>query len=314
MALFHRIKKFILLISVAILFSLCSLFAAYAQDESSNTILKNIENNTAAILVAVDKLPPYMEKLAEMANSWLKDESGETPDSSSAIPAFRENFTALAGYWFPDIKNGKAFQEQLIVNLLDPINKNPKVLTDLLNVNDLSYLTLLGLPPVEKKKNDGSPDTNSLDLSSFNYIKNAAGFATYHMLPNAGWEGSKPNRDRYQNYFNTVVAVESFNGFVLGNAFLETRGGSPLTTTQKNLIDTATSADWFAGIQTKELGKLLREILMFNSQSYVLMSRLLELEKQLLTAQVMTNALLIASNQLNEAYMLTQAQGRPPKI
>ena len=54
---------------------------------------------------------------------------------------------------------------------------------------------------------------------------------------------------------------------------------------------------------------MIRQILLFESQNFVLMSQLVKIEKQQLQAQTMTNALLIATGFTNERLMASAAQG-----
>lgn len=109
------------------------------------------------------------------------------------------------------------------------------------------------------------------------------------------------------------MAVESFNAFILSSQLVDAQKGAPLSEAQVKLIAQASGSDWAKQVATEELGKVLRQILLFQSQTYVLLSDLIQTQKQLLTAQVMNNALLIITNQNNETILVSKAQGVRPQ-
>jgi hypothetical protein len=78
------------------------------------------------------------------------------------------------------------------------------------------------------------------------------------------------------------------------------------------LVTQAGNATWLKNIAAEEIGIVLREILVFQSQSYVLLTQLVQTQKQLLTATVMSNTLMIQNNRQNEAYLAAKAQGVTP--
>jgi len=122
-----------------------------------------------------------------------------------------------------------------------------------------------------------------------------------------GPRGTETDIKNYQNYFNTVNAIQSFNGYVLSGLYAESKGGNQFNTTQLALLQQTSQPSWLNQIASQELGKVLRQMLLFQSQTYVLISQLIQTQKQLLIATTMTNSLLIANNQLNETVLYSRA-------
>jgi hypothetical protein len=176
--------------------------------------------------------------------------------------------------------------------------------------NDLVYSTLLGQPMLtpDPRNKPGAPPTANPAL---NYIINAGGLSLPHAMPQTGWRGTQYNYQQYMHYYNTVMAAESFNGYVLANQYAESQTNNGLSQAQLSLVTQASSSDWIANVASEQMGMVFRQLLMFESQLYVLMTQMLQTQKQLLIAQAMTNALLIATNQMNEGILASKAQGQP---
>lgn len=264
------------------------------------TCLSAITTNTYGALEDLNNLPSYLNGLIQMATSWLTDTSKD--GFTSQIQA---GFATLGAASANDMnsQNALATQQQLIADMLglsaaDFNSPNPKVLNTVPNINDLSYATLIGAPPVPKAP-----------ISPYNYLKNASGFSISHPAPNLNWQGTAQDQTNYSNYFNTISAIESFDAYTLSNQYADTLNGAAFNNTQSSLIAEASGSAWLLQITTEELGKVLRHILLFDSQSYVLLSQLVQLQRQQLAAQAMTNTLLITNNGMNESLLLSKAQG-----
>jgi hypothetical protein len=106
--------------------------------------------------------------------------------------------------------------------------------------------------------------------------------------------------------------VQSFNTYVLSALYVDRIKNYSLSTTQKNLMDIASSEQWFEEVASEEIGVVLRKILLFNSQTYVLLIKLLELQKQQAASQAITNTLLIMGNQFTEKELVNSATGSTP--
>lgn len=265
-----------------------------------NSCLKAITTNTFATLQSVNNIPTYLYNITEMALSWVsKDDSDTTTNMLS-------RFSALGGAILQNEVRQNEIQQQLmadmygqpIASFTQPTN-SPAIAQVVPNINDLSFMTILGAPPAPK-----------LPSNPYNYLKNASGFTLKHVIPGPGlgWTGKTENQEAYYTYFDTLMAVQSFNAYTLSNLYANSVNGNGLTNTQNALISQATDSQWLVTIGGEELGKVLRQILMFNSQSYVLLAELVKTQRQLLTAQVMNNTLLILTNQMNEHLMLSRAR------
>ena len=307
-----RIKKFIVLSGAASIISFTLLSDLHAQTGggpaagSAEFYLSQISqytyntmNYAYSILEAVNNIPTYLGKITEMAISWL------ATDDTDSTAKLQGNFTALGNV----IINGNTAQSvdpiQLASDMfglprddfLNPQEK-PAVLKVIPYINDVSYPTLIGQPLIKNAPG-----------SSYNYVKNIAGTNIKHIIPGLAWQGSDDAQGRYLSYYMTIMAIESFNSFLLSNHYTDFQN---FNTAQTELIKQATQPDWFTQIATEELGKVLRQLLMFNSQSYILQSQIIQTNKQLLAAQMMTNSLLIASNANTEKLLVAAAQGVEP--
>lgn len=282
-------KKMATLAGAAIVVSTLSISNSYA-DSASDSYLYYIMQYTYGTLQSLNDISAKLFK----------------QDDSDATSQLQSNFASLGNTIVQNYNMQNSYQAQLTADLFGQDIKTfggdkPAVLNVIGNINDLAYSTMLGLPPV--------PKAPSLPL---NYIKNAGGLTLVHTIPNPNWQGTDEDVKRYQNYYNTIMAVESFNGYVLSNQYAEYQNGNTFTTTQNNLISQASNSDWISKIATEDLGIVLRQLLMFESQNYVLTTQLLQTQKQLLAAQVMTNALTIMTQQNAEDLLVSNAQGVKP--
>lgn len=270
--------------------------------------LNSIVQNTYQVLVRVNNVPEQLKNISTMALSWMaKDDSKTTSEIQS-------NFATLGSTINSDIDTQLSLQKQLAIDLFAagdanaftmPSPQNPKILNTMPYVNDLAYSTMLGQPLVPKAAN--------VNVAPYNYIKNAGGIKIKHTVPATDWQGTTDDVLKYYNYYTAMMAVESFDGYVLSHLYAENRNGNALSSTQKSLISQASDSSWIAQIASEDLGKVLRQLLMFESQSYVLLTQLVQIERQILTAQVMGNTLTILNNQVNEPVLVSKAKGQPIK-
>jgi hypothetical protein len=304
----NRIKKFLVLFSVAGVISALSFSPVKAQSPGCadmNSCLIVIAQNTYFTLMSVNTLPNFLATATQLALSWLK------PDKSTNTVALQGGFATLGNLIVQNYTTQLSGQLQLtadlygqpLANLTNPPD-HPAVLDYVPNINDLTYSSLLGQPPVPKAKGAAS--------APYNYIKFASGINISHTIPGQSWQGTKADQVKYQNYFATIMAAESFNGFALSNQYADQQNGNSFTTTQNTLITQASGSSWSSQVASEELGIVLRQLLLFESQTYVLLTQLVQTQKQMLAAQVMTNSLLILGGQVNESYLASKAQGVQP--
>jgi hypothetical protein len=175
----------------------------------------------------------------------------------------------------------------------------PPFLQNVPNPNDLLYPAVLGLNVIP----------NAPAAVTMNYVINSSGIINPHVMPNPGWQGKAADITKYTNYYQTVTAVESFDAYVLTQAAVNASHSSD--TVEQQLVALVSSSTYIAKIATEELGRVLRQILLFESQNFVLNTQIQSAISNMVTAQAMTNTLLISINSVNEGVMLQNAQGTP---
>lgn len=303
MRILQSMKKFMVLLLAGIVLSFVNVSNSHADSES---YLYNIMIYTNGILKQVNNLPNYLEGLGKFIISWM------TPDDSDSTAQMQTNFASMGSLITQNAATQNNAQLTLTADLygVQPSSFNnppnsPEILKKLPQINDITYATMLGLPP--------SPKAPKVANAPYNYIKNAGGLTTPHTIPDLKWQGPVEDQDRYMSFYNTMMAIESFNGYVLSNQYAEAMNENAFTSLQNSLITQATNSTWIGAIATEELGKVFRQILLFQSQTYVLVTQLLQTEKQLLAAQAMTNSLLILNNQNTESLLVSRAQGLKPQ-
>ncbi len=312
MSFLNSIKKLLVRPSAALMISLLSFSSANAQSQGGATTgyLYNIMINTYGTLQAINNLPNYFTNFGQFIQSWMKT------DDSTTTSQIQSSFASLGSAFVNDTNTQNSGQTQLIIDLINQSSMNPnpapksqtqaiaQIIAQVPNLNELSYSTLVGAPPAPKVM---------ASSSAYNYIKNAGGITLSHIIPGLNWQGAQKDQTKYQSYYNTVMAAESFNGYVLSNQLADSQNGNAVTTLQATLTAQASDSSWIAQIATEELGKVLRQILMYNSQNYVLLTQLVQTQRLALSAQAMTNALLILGNQNTEVLLVSKAQGVKPQ-
>lgn len=314
---FNEVKKILVLMVVAITISISCIFPLRAQTASNN--IAAILNQ---ILQRVNNLPASLVSLGAFMSAWMD------PDTSPPTSAMQQSFTQLGSLITQNSTTQDSLQTSLNAKLLNndgsnvynanntggmaSISKDPATPTSLKYANDLVYSSLLDAPFFAKDPRAGeAPGENKKIDSSLNYILNAGGLNLYHKRPGGG-QGSAESKTRYQGFYNTIMAATSFNGYVLSNVYADK---SQFTTLQQALIKQATDPkDWFAQVSSENIGFVLRQLLLYQSQIFVLLTQSLQLQKQMVAAQAMNTSVLIAVNQLNENTMASSARGENPSL
>jgi len=260
-------------------------------------LTKIVSTNVSSILVAVNNLPNYILNLT-------------ASDTTKTTASLQQNFTQLGNFLLTssDDKVKSALMRNLNINLVtgNVNNPNPNALPT--NSNDLVYTSLLNEPllATDPRNVKGQPPVNY----QYNYLKNASGISLVHETPTGNWQGAIQAQITYQNYYNTVVAAESFSAYILSQQYLE---ANQFNVIQRNLISQASDPKaWFAQVASENLGVVFRQMLMYVSQIFILLTQLTQSQRQMVTAQAMTNTLLIANNITNEGILSSKAQGIRP--
>jgi hypothetical protein len=313
-----RLKQFFILFVSVIMISMAGFSNSKAQG-TSEEYLRQIAENTRNILARVNTLPTYLEKATTLILAWMNSMTPEN-NAPSQLKDMLNSFTQLGDHFN---QTQQTMQDQLVnmnIALLNTTSSEESVgnyvgtppantITPVMlpYANDLVYSTLLGKPffKNDPRNQKGQPAIDA----SLNYIKNAAGINLPHLIPSHSFTGSLLSKARYQHYYNTVIAAESFNGYVLSRLQNDTQ----FNELQTQLITQATDQEkWFAQISSESIGFVVRQLLLYQSQVFVLLTQSIQLQTQMLAAQAINNALLIATTQVNENQLLRNAERAQP--
>jgi hypothetical protein len=153
------------------------------------------------------------------------------------------------------------------------------------------------------------PDANTPQ----NYVAYAAGLNTGHIFPQKGWQGSISDIQNYENYFNTVTAIQSYGTYILNQlsaSFDPTNPGKNLTAYQNILIADANKQDWINKVLNFfPMGYVLRQTLIYTAQNFAVNMQILQNLQSLAASQAMTNTLLVAQYSDRERVLLLRATG-----
>lgn len=296
----EQLKKFFVLLVAGICVSVVNVNSASAL---SNTeyYLSVIAQNTYSILDRVNNLPTLLENISTSLLSVMKQDD----EDGSIILATQGDFASLGQLFSGQSSGLNTIQKQVVADMLNvSINDfseprdNPAILSRLPEINELSYSTLLDMPPASKGA-----------ANKYNYIKNAAGFNLQHPIPSDKWKGKEFKKKQYEAYFKTLTAVESYNAYILSRLAFD----SGTTAIQDQLVSQASSSSWMAEIATEEIGKVLRQILLFQSQNYVLNTQIQKSIRDIVTVQAMNNSLMVLFNYRFEDQLVRSAQGLPAR-
>lgn len=297
MRILNTCKKIFVLAVAAASVSIVSVNSSSAAPEGN--YLQQIASNTYNILTKVNALPVMLQSLTTMGLSMIaKDDSDETAN-------IQQDFSKLGSALIYQTVAQKAYQQQLMADILgvqvsqftSPA-QSPKILDDLPYVNDLSFATLLNSAPAPAG-----------GKTPFNYIRYISGTTISHPVPTSTWQGKEKDIKSYTDYFKVVTSIQSYNSYLLSSLIVESL--NPITPTEDKLMQQASNSDWIADIATQEIGKVLRQILMYESQNYVLNVSLRKAMQQMVAAQAMSNSLLIINNRSYENELVRKAKGLP---
>ena len=289
----------------AVTFCLLSTTPAYADDPAVVKLLALIEQHTNNILQNVNGIPAYIQAMAAYANNMVASTASEQKPFETA--KLQSDFATL---YNAQLANNTYQQTTLPQQLTSAFfSYSPSVINSktLPNANDLTYQTLLGQPyfdPDPRQTKNGT----KVD-AAYNYIQNASGLTLSHELPgNPSWNGTQQDQLKYTAFYNSMSAVQTYNAYILGQAYAEQHNGNAFTNAQTTLLQDANSPDWFTQVGSENMGIVMRQLLMFESQIYVLLTQMLTTQKQQLQATAMTNTLLILGNQFTEGTLLRNAK------
>jgi hypothetical protein len=264
--------------------------AAGSASGDTNKILTVIAGYTASILSQINQLPAYIQSITQMADSWLG--VGDSTNSIQVIGDNQLDFTKL----MTTIQTARSEQNQMASSLtstaitLGSYNVNKPLLPA--NANSLVYSIAVanGTPLTQSDRTAKAPNPPKLS----EYIRYLSGVGITLPQPSPTWPRdeatnsfSEPTAKAYEGYYNMAMAIQSYNAYV----FSELNNQQQKSAIQDKLTSRASAKDWFLQIATEPLGVVLREILMYQSQSYVALTQLIALQQQQLMATTITNSL-----------------------
>lgn len=274
-------------------------------------ILQQIATNTGNILTAVtDTSNPVVQAIVTALSMITSPDNATNP--ATPTPTLQTNFTAYVN----GVSTSNSAQLSLQHALESDFFGTSVTTTTLPYANDLamsSMLALLGgsnqlyFAPDPRGTSSGGV---TLD-PAYNFVKNAAGLNISHVIPSPTWKGHAVDQSRYAVYYNTVSAVQTFNAYLLSEAYNDFK--TQLNSLQTTLINQASDAKtWFATVTTENIGAVLRQSLMYQSQNYILTVQLLQEEKKILAAEAINTAMAIAAGSSGEALLMSRAINPTP--
>jgi len=256
-----------------------------------------IQLYTYGTLTAVNNLPTYI-------SNWID------PDTSDATLQLQGSLSSINTDVITNLTSQSKLQSQLLNDFMNPPSTS---ITQY--ANDLSYQTLLGqlaVNPDPRANQSPAPDP------AYNYIRNASGMNVLPTAPSTTWSGSNAYKMAYANYYAAVSSSATFNNYIMSQLYADNKNGNQLSKDQQTLLNLVTNgqftsgstkANWLATVAVEDIGIVLRQILMFDSESYVLLTQILQTQKQILTAQVMTNTMTMLAAKQYEDTAVKKATG-----
>jgi hypothetical protein len=274
---------------------------AFAEDNvDSSGILADIRTYTYHTWKLAEKIEESITLALVYLNEWLI-----TPDAANnqdTTARLQSDFSTYTNTILSTTQINNTLQSGLTKAFLGPY-ATPEVLPF---ANDITYQTLLGFPYYSKDPRETEEGTDP----ARNYIFNAAGLRLNHAIPRPDWKGTDASKQKYQDFYKTVSAIQTFNIHVLGELYADYKNGGAASAQQASLIQQASNSDWFSVVASEHIGLVLRQILMYNAQMLVVATQILQTQKELLASQAMTNSLMILNNQGNETVLLKTATGQ----
>ncbi len=291
-----RLIKIFAMTVAALSITALVVLPAEGQGTGQAGLLEAIAKNTYDTASYAYKIQLYTFALLKRINSWM------LPDTTSETANLQQNFSTQANSVLNNYTAQNSLQKKLMQDFL-----GQEFILKALGVdkyaNDMTYGYMIGQPFMTIPADDKTDH-------AYNYLKNVAGLNLTHTPPGPNWkQAEEGGADRYKAFYTTVSSIQSYSGYVLSQLYEDETSGNSLTKQQISLALQASSPDWLKAIATESLGVVLRQILLYNSQSYVLTSQLLQAQKQMLATLAMTNTLIVIGDQFMETQLKSAAGG-----
>lgn len=254
---------FFLPIAVAQFFPFSGFSPTNNLPNQQGNYLQLIAMYTYGTLLRVNSLPTFIEQ-------WLK------LDKTDATANKFGNF----------VKLGKPAQDALSTALKLTGELIGKDIPD--DANDYTFSSLLGNPIKYPDPRKNPPDPE------YAYLKTSSGGLLTLPVPQAG-ESNQAARAQYKVVYQTLISAISYNNYLMTKINNEMKSQNK---TMAELIKQSTDEQWIKDIGGKlELGVIFRQMLLYISQSYVLQTRVVEMQREMTMSQIFTNTLLALSIQ-----------------
>lgn len=299
-------RRFIVLLSsLTVSFLSLAPMNAQAQDAAIVLALAKIEDKVSQILTKVNNIPDFIQTATQFFLNW-----GNTQD--------RDNNIGLNGALLNLYMNSYTIDENNRIDYTNTLTKYFYNGTPATDANDYSYTTLLG-----KYLNSysGANQQTQINKSIANYMQFVSGNGFNLTPPENSWQKGSGTRRDYYSLYKTLVAAQSYNNYIISKLYVAQQQnaifpkgipahpeGTAATTADilAATVAQATSPTWYQDVGAETLGLVLRQILIYNSQIYVLLTRMLELQQQMLASQAVANSLTMTSISLGTGRLLYQ--------
>lgn len=296
--LYRLIKKTSFYIVLVVIFNGLTPLVSFAQAPGGIAT----EATLAKILDRVNKLPEYIQTSTNyIEQSLIFILNLINPDDTAQTVQLKDSFIDIQSAMIADANTRDSVQQEFLNSFF-----GPDVAKLLPTVNNLTFQTLYDkqlLPP---------KDADAQKIAAKTYIGYAAGLEMKHIRPSSNWSGTDANQTQYRRYYNTVSSVQTYNAYILSQLYAENQNQHKYSVSVQAMIDMLSGKDWFEKVASENLGVVLRQILLCNSQMYLLMLRMLDTEKQIVTSQAMNNTLILLGIQSVEDQLLMHATQKMP--
>lgn len=162
----------------------------------------------------------------------------------------------------------------------------------------MNFATLVKQNSKNERTGEPEPVDPAIKKNAMYYVKNASGINFPHASPDTMAAGKNVRAiNKYVAYYNAITSVSSYSAYLLSAHLADLQKDFKLSQIQMDLKSTASNNDWLSHVNEEQsIGVILRQLLLFTSQMYVVSLQQLETERQLLSAIAMTNSLAILAN------------------
>lgn len=314
------LKKISVLFFAVLAIGIANISSLHAQGEDCNC---QTAQNTKGILQTINTFPEIYGKMVAMLLKLTQADNGEAEDEKgqkieSPTPQLIEKFsnydTAIISADDAKADAMTIFQPTLFTNpdpkVNPPVPANSKTQPPQTPYNgiDQNALTFYNVIKKADPKNPGGDQEREKFVKK--YLTTVAGLELYHTSPFGGtWNGAAQDYEAYKRFFNTALATESFNSYILSQLYMQFQNKDALGEAQKKLIEQAKDSDWFTKVGSEPISFVIRQLLLYTSQLLVVQSQMLKNQQEMLYTQAVSNTIMLMIAQYSENQLLRSAKG-----